>query len=212
MDSKPDCLKKQNMESLTTTHGNPALSKTHDIKMQQYIDRGILSQKSANKSELRLKWLHQRVEKISQKVRQSQSMKLMEQEEASSTHPNYNVHIFYYAWYGNVAVDGHWRHWNHKYLPNWKKEDKIYPTGTHEPPGDISSNFYPMLGCYSSRDPTVIDIHMKQLRDAKVGMYIKSFIEQFRIHEKLGIHDPFIVISYDYSACPSTSPSSNPAC
>ncbi|XP_021933061.1 glycoprotein endo-alpha-1,2-mannosidase isoform X2 [Zootermopsis nevadensis] len=174
MDTKPDCLK-QNMESVTTTHGNVALSKTLDIKMQLYTDRGILSQKSANKSELRLKWLHQKVEKISQKVRRSQTVKQIEQEEVSTTHPNYNVHIFYYAWYGNVAVDGHWRHWNHKYLPNWKKEDKIYPTGTHEPPGDVSSNFYPMLGCYSSKDPVVIDTHMKQLSDAKVGVVVVSW-------------------------------------
>lgn len=175
IDIKPDCLKKQIIEPVTTTLGNLALSKTSDIKMQQFTDRGILSQQFANKSELRLKWLHQKVEKISQKVRRSQHVKLVEQGGASNTHPNYNVHIFYYSWYGNIAVDGHWQHWNHKYLPNWKKEDKIYPTGTHEPPGDISSNFYPMLGCYSSRDPVVIDTHMKQLSDAKVGMYFESF-------------------------------------
>jgi hypothetical protein len=169
MDVKLDCLKNNNnMESLTTTHDSPVSSKTMDIKMQ--LARGIISQQYANKSELRLKLLHQKVEKISQKVRQSQPVKLMEQDRASITHPNYNVHIFYYAWYRNVAVDGHWRHWNHEYLPNWKKEDKkSYPTGTHEPPGDIGSNFYPVLGCYSSRDPAVIDTHMKQLSDAKIG-------------------------------------------
>lgn len=176
LDVKLDCLTKQNAEPLTTTLGSPVLSKTMDIKLQQFTARDLISQKFANKSELRLKWLRQKVEKISQKVRRSQPVKLVEQE-GSITHPNYNVHIFYYAWYGNVTVDGQWKHWNHEYLPNWKKEDrKIYPTGMHEPPGDISSNFYPLLGCYSSRDPTVIDNHMRQLRNTKVGMYLENTV------------------------------------
>jgi glycoprotein endo-alpha-1,2-mannosidase len=161
----------QNTALLTTTHKISGLSKTMDIKMEQFIAREVVSQPSANRSELRLKRLREKVEKISHKVRRSHAVTLMEWEGPSIMHPNYNIHIFYYAWYGNVAVDGHWRHWNHEYLPNWKKEDKkIYPTGTHEPPGDISSNFYPLLGCYSSSDATIIDSHMKMLRDAKVGM------------------------------------------
>ena len=163
---------KQNTVSLPTTHESPLLSRTMDINMEQFTARDVISQQTANRSELRLKRLREKVEKISRKVRRSHAVTLTEQEGPSITHPNYNVHIFYYAWYGNVAVDGRWRHWNHEYLPNWKKEDKIYPTGTHEPPGDISSNFYPLLGCYSSSDATVIDTHMKMLSEAKVGMYL----------------------------------------
>ncbi len=30
--------------------------------------------------------------------------------------PNYNVHIFYYPWYGNPESDGQYIHWNHLYL------------------------------------------------------------------------------------------------
>lgn len=70
--------------------------------------------------------------------------------------PNYNVHIFYYPWYRSKEYDGSWKHWNHEYLPNWKKNDKrIFPKGNHDPPADIGSNFYPDLGCYSSFDPKV---------------------------------------------------------
>ena len=29
---------------------------------------------------------------------------------------NYNIHAFYYAWYGAPSEDGEWFHWNHKYL------------------------------------------------------------------------------------------------
>lgn len=69
---------------------------------------------------------------------------------------NYNVHIFYYAWYRSPSFDGFWKHWNHDYLPNWKKNDKrVFPDGSHRPPGDIGANYYPSLGCYSSLDPQV---------------------------------------------------------
>ncbi len=34
-----------------------------------------------------------------------------------------SVHIFYYPWYGNPAVDnGTWYHWNHRNLPHWDKK------------------------------------------------------------------------------------------
>lgn len=178
LDVKLDCWMKYTTASPTTTRESPFLTKTMDIKTEQFTAREAISQLYANRSELRLKRLREKVEKISHKVRRSHAATLMEQEGPTITHPNYNVHIFYYAWYGNVAVDGHWRHWNHEYLPNWKKEDKkIYPTGTHEPPGDISSNFYPLLGCYSSSDANVIDTHMKLLSEAKVGVYFEWLVK-----------------------------------
>ncbi|PSN44627.1 hypothetical protein C0J52_10006 [Blattella germanica] len=173
LDAKLDCLKKNDGESPTTTHDNPVVSRAQQIQNGEMV-----TQNFANKSELRLKWLRQKVEKISQKVRRSQPIKLIDPDSESITSPNTNIHIFYYAWYGNVAVDGRWRHWNHEYLPNWKKEDKkIYPTGTHEPPSDISSNFYPMLGCYSSRDPAVIDTHMRQISEAKVDSLMPMLLD-----------------------------------
>lgn len=74
----------------------------------------------------------------------------------ASIEPNYNVHIFYYPWYRNLVHDKLWKHWNHDYLPNWKKNDKrIYPDGKHKPPEDIGSNYYPSIGCYSSLDSEV---------------------------------------------------------
>ncbi len=85
--------------------------------------------------------------------------------------PNYNLHIFYYPWYGNPEFDDDYYHWNHPYLPHWdKNEDKKWPHGRHQPPDDIGSNFYPELGPYSSKNPEVMEKHMKQLRSAGVGM------------------------------------------
>nr|CAD7456120.1 unnamed protein product [Timema tahoe] len=136
----------------------------------------LVSRYFSNKTEIRLRWLHKKVEKISEKMNRMQSIKLIQQDIKSNIDVNYNVHIFYYVWYENILLDGHWKHWNHEYLPNWKKEDgKVYPTGTHEPPSDIGSNFYPALGCYSSRDLLIIDTHMKQIKDAKIGVLVASW-------------------------------------
>ena len=89
---------------------------------------------------------------------------------------NYNVHLFYYAWYGNPQTDGRWWHWNHKYIPPWDKTDHHkYPTGHHVPPTDIGSNFYPKLGPYSSRDTSVIAKHMEMISAADVGVISVSW-------------------------------------
>ena len=84
--------------------------------------------------------------------------------------PNYNLHIFYYPWYANPEFDENYYHWNHPYLSHWdKNEDKKWPHGRHHPPDDIGSNYYPELGPYSSKNPEVMENHMKQLRSAGVG-------------------------------------------
>lgn len=84
--------------------------------------------------------------------------------------PNYYLHAFYYAWYGNPKFDGKYIHWDHPQLPHWDfKVAQGYPQGRHSPPDDIGSNFYPSLGAYSSRDPSIIEAHMQQLRTAAIG-------------------------------------------
>lgn len=84
--------------------------------------------------------------------------------------PNYYVHAFYYIWYGNPKFDGKYIHWDHPQLPHWdSKVAEGYPQGRHSPPDDIGANFYPSLGAYSSRDPSVLEAHMQQLRSAAVG-------------------------------------------
>ncbi|KAG1972988.1 glycoprotein endo-alpha-1,2-mannosidase [Pimephales promelas] len=90
--------------------------------------------------------------------------------------PNYNVHAFYYVWYGNPQFDGKYVHWDHQLLPHWDpKVASGYPTGQHQPPNDIGANFYPALGPYSSRDPSVLEEHMRQLRTAAVGVLAVSW-------------------------------------
>jgi len=88
--------------------------------------------------------------------------------------PNYNLHAFYYIWYGSPQFDGKYIHWDHPQLPHWDaKVAQAYPQGRHEPPDDIGANFYPVLGAYSSRDPAVMEAHMQQLRTAAIGKKIR---------------------------------------
>ena len=90
--------------------------------------------------------------------------------------PNYCVHIFYYPWYGTPTHDGQYYHWNHQYLPHWHQAvTDRYPKGRHKPPGDIGASFYPQLSCYSSRDHRIIQMHMKMLRQAGVGVLVVSW-------------------------------------
>lgn len=88
----------------------------------------------------------------------------------------YDVHIFYYPWYGNEKYDHGYYHWNHAYIPHWNKKEALkWPSGIHKPPADIGSNYYPFLGCYSSRDPDVVDMHMLMLRYAGIGVAVVSW-------------------------------------
>ncbi|XP_012280514.1 glycoprotein endo-alpha-1,2-mannosidase [Orussus abietinus] len=123
--------------------------------------------------EMREKIIQNKVARMSRKMR-NKVLPLIKND--TIVEPNYNIHIFYYAWYRSQAYDGVWKQWNHDYLPNWKKNDKrVFPDGSHEPPADIGANYYPSLGCYSSTDPQVIDIHMKQLKEAGVGVIVFSW-------------------------------------
>uniref|UniRef100_A0A3P9L5U7 Glycoprotein endo-alpha-1,2-mannosidase n=1 Tax=Oryzias latipes TaxID=8090 RepID=A0A3P9L5U7_ORYLA len=90
--------------------------------------------------------------------------------------PNYYLHAFYYIWFGNPKFDGKYIHWDHLQLPHWdSKVAQGFPQGRHSPPDDIGSNFYPSLGAYSSKDPSVLQAHMQQLRTAAIGVIAVSW-------------------------------------
>ncbi len=93
--------------------------------------------------------------------------------------PNYDLHVFYYPWYGNPQFDGKYYHWNHQILPHWNKiEAKKWPEGRYEPPEAIGAQYYPSLGAYSSQDPEVLKSHMRQIRMGGSGMLNEHFIWQ----------------------------------
>jgi hypothetical protein len=81
----------------------------------------------------------------------------------SGPDPSYKVAAFYYPWYGNPKFDSQWIHWD---------GDGAY---TFNPPQDISSDYYPAMGAYSSHDPAVVAQHMAWLRQAGIGVIITSW-------------------------------------
>ena len=48
-------------------------------------------------------------------------------------------------------------------------------TRSRTPPASIGANFYPTLGPYSSRDPSVIATHMRQISGAGIGQVVVSW-------------------------------------
>ncbi|XP_013882736.1 glycoprotein endo-alpha-1,2-mannosidase-like protein [Austrofundulus limnaeus] len=88
----------------------------------------------------------------------------------------YDVHIFYYLWYGSPSLDTKYIHWDHPMVPHWDpKVAAGHAQGRHAPPEDLASSFYPELGPYSSRDPVVLESHMTQIEAAAAGVLVLSW-------------------------------------
>ncbi len=87
---------------------------------------------------------------------------------------NDKVHTFYYGWYANPENDGRYSNWNHPVIKHWI--DTTWDHAGSYPGGDdIGANFYPQMGSYSSTHPEIIDTHMKQIRDAGIGVVAISW-------------------------------------
>lgn len=83
--------------------------------------------------------------------------------------PSERAIAFYYPWYGNPETDGRYGNWNHAVAVR-NEPPRAFPGGD-----DIGANFYPELGCYSSNDPELLREHMRQLRQAGVGVICASW-------------------------------------
>lgn len=149
--------------------GYKILDKNNETKQYQINRR--------NQIEKNWEKIHAIDNRINVNINESEDVKSDNVNDEMSTSLNYNVHIFYYPWYGSPEFDhGSYYHWNHEFLPHWNNaETQKWPTGRHIPPGDIGSNFYPKLGCYSSRDPTVIKQHMEWIRSTNVGTVVVAW-------------------------------------
>ncbi len=74
--------------------------------------------------------------------------------------PSNRVAVFYYPWYGTPDDYGEWVHWDQ---------------AGYTPPSGIGSDYYPVLGAYSSLDPEVVAQHFAWLREVGVGVIISSW-------------------------------------
>ena len=68
--------------------------------------------------------------------------------------------IFFYPWYSNPGHDGSYVHWIQ---------------GGHTPPFDIGSAFFPMRGPYSSSDPRLLGVQMRDIAAAGVDEVVSSW-------------------------------------
>ena len=87
---------------------------------------------------------------------------------------NYKVHTFYYGWYGNPEIDGGYNNWNHPIIPHWI-DSTWNNLGSYPGGDDIGANYFPRLGSYSSNDLKVVNLHMKQIRQAGIGVVVLSW-------------------------------------
>jgi len=92
--------------------------------------------------------------------------------------PNEDVHAFFYLWYGEPKTDGRYLHWNHEVLPHWTKavNDKYPDIGSvFEPPKSIHSTYYPLRGCYSSKNVETLTSQFTEMKHAGIGVVVVSW-------------------------------------
>jgi hypothetical protein len=124
-----------------------------------------------------------------------------DQDEVQAAAHSRKVHAFFYLWYGTPEVDRKWQHWNHEVLPHWDASvrDKYPSDGVrYVPPGDIHSPFYPMRGCYSSRDAQVTRDQLRELVSAGVGVVVLSWSGRPDLpgtHDTQGISTDSLIIN-----------------
>lgn len=87
---------------------------------------------------------------------------------------NYDIHTFYYGWYGNEETDGSLRHWNHDILPHWNNKSWDNKTA-YRGGDDIGANFYPFLSSYSNNDTVIVKKHIEMIQEAGVGVICLSW-------------------------------------
>jgi len=98
----------------------------------------------------------------------------------------FDVHAFYYPWYGNPAVDGKWLQWDHEIIPHWTPAiTRQHPSGRYQPPVNFGAAHSPQRGLYSSSDPAVLGEHMRELAAAGVCVVGVSWWGQERYPESV---------------------------
>lgn len=145
------------------------------VKQDSNLSKYLLNNTDLKSSSVRIRSRNESAKETVTMPLKPQVPKEMLQQWNTTQQPSYSLHAFYYPWYGAPDYDGNYLHWNHPYIPHWnKKEAQKWPNYTHKPPDDVGSNFYPLLGAYSSRDREIIDAHMQMMRYARIGKLIMS--------------------------------------
>jgi glycoprotein endo-alpha-1,2-mannosidase len=80
--------------------------------------------------------------------------------EAMAMPVNRRVAAMYYPWFASQDFDGYWNEW-----------DQL----GRRPPRNWASEYEPLLGLYSSRNPDVLEQHMQWVRRAGVGTLVAAW-------------------------------------
>lgn len=81
----------------------------------------------------------------------------------------HQVLAFYYGWYGNPDVSGHWSHWTDVDGP-----DKRIGSASH----------YPQLGLYDSHDPNIVEQQCRWAKSVGITGFIVSWWAQGDFHDQ----------------------------
>jgi len=82
---------------------------------------------------------------------------------------SHQVLAFYYGWYGNPQITGHWTHWT-----NVDETNKVIGSATH----------YPQVGPYDSHDPKIVEQHCQWAKSAGITGFIVSWWAQGDFHDQ----------------------------
>ncbi|KAK9498373.1 hypothetical protein O3M35_003019 [Rhynocoris fuscipes] len=109
--------------------------------------------------------MQKKIERLSYKIQNQVERKVSYD---IQTQPYHNVHIFYYSWFRKQPIDKKLKYWNHeRKLSNTTKFIRdIVP---------VLTNYYPQIGFYSSRNASVVELHMKQIRSIGAGVILVAW-------------------------------------
>ena len=135
-------------------------SKTNSFLLQN-LQHAVIGDKKREKENLaQLKKTEGTEKVLSAKLEMEGAGKLPEDDDVEMDEKrdalNYNIHLFYYPWYGTPEVDGEYLHWNHQVGQRKKLKKKMENLHTCINP---TGNSY--CCCKSSARGLVLDSHPK---------------------------------------------------
>jgi len=99
------------------------------------------------------------------------------------------VHVFYYLWY--AAKDGKYIHWDHSVLPHWdtrvREKYRDMENKRYNPPEELHSVYYPLLGPYSSADEKTVDQHFAWMKQYEIDAAVLSWTGRQVLSDTQGV-------------------------
>lgn len=160
---------KISFSTLSTTPTSPlaALQDTPAIRSNQKVMKNSTTQlKIPSEVEFRMKWIENKIKSLTQNADKWKLENLLN-DIPPFINTSKQIQIFYSTSYRNLEYDGYWSQWKQDLFESYIEQSNNNENSSILTV--IGSNFYPLLGCYSSNDHQIIDVHFKQIQNAGVG-------------------------------------------